>query len=52
MEKILVVDDDDALRGMIKVRLSDTFETIDTAIRCKLWDSLWSTDPGRACSIS
>ncbi len=30
MEKILVVDDDDALRGMIKMRLSDTYETIDT----------------------
>lgn len=30
MEKILIVDDDDALRGMIKMRLSDTYETIDT----------------------
>ena len=30
MEKILVVDDDDALRGMLKMRLSDTYETIDT----------------------
>ncbi len=30
MEKILVVDDDDAMRGMIKMRLSDTYETIDT----------------------
>ena len=30
MEKILIVDDDDALRGMIKRRLSDTYETIDT----------------------
>lgn len=30
MEKILVVDDDDALRGLIKMRLSDTFQTIDT----------------------
>ena len=30
MDKILVVDDDDAMRGMIKMRLSDTYETIDT----------------------
>jgi DNA-binding response OmpR family regulator len=30
VEKILIVDDDDAIRGMIKMRLSDTYETIDT----------------------
>lgn len=30
MEKILLVDDDDSLRGMMKMRLSDTYETIDT----------------------
>ncbi len=30
MEKILIVDDDDALRGMMKMRLADTYETIDT----------------------
>lgn len=30
MEKILVVDDDDCMRGMIKMRLSDTYEVIDT----------------------
>lgn len=30
MEKILLVDDDDAMRGMMKMRLSDTYETIDT----------------------
>jgi DNA-binding response OmpR family regulator len=30
MEKILVVDDDDAMRGMLKMRLSDTYEVIDT----------------------
>jgi DNA-binding response OmpR family regulator len=30
MDKILVVDDDDAMRGLIKMRLSDTYETIDT----------------------
>ncbi len=30
MDKILVVDDDDAMRGMLKMRLSDTYETIDT----------------------
>ncbi len=30
MEKILIVDDDDALRGMLKLRLSDRYETIDT----------------------
>jgi DNA-binding response OmpR family regulator len=30
VEKILIVDDDDAVRGMIKMRLSDTYETIDT----------------------
>ena len=30
MEKILIVDDDDVLRGMIKMRLSDTYEIIDT----------------------
>jgi len=30
MEKILVVDDDDALRGMMKMRLSSTYEVIDT----------------------
>jgi DNA-binding response OmpR family regulator len=30
VEKILVVDDDDSMRGMLKMRLSDTYETIDT----------------------
>lgn len=30
MDKILVVDDDDAMRGLIKMRLSDAYETIDT----------------------
>ena len=30
MEKILIVDDDDAMRGMLKMRFSDTYETIDT----------------------
>ena len=30
MPKILIVDDDDAMRGLIKMRLSDTYETIDT----------------------
>jgi response regulator RpfG family c-di-GMP phosphodiesterase len=30
MDKILVVDDDDAMRGLLKLRLADTFETIDT----------------------
>lgn len=30
MEKILVVDDDNAMRGLIKMRLSDAYETIDT----------------------
>ena len=30
MEKLLLVDDDDSLRGMIKMRMSDTYETIDT----------------------
>ncbi len=30
MEKILIVDDDDAMRGVIKMRLSDTYEAIDT----------------------
>jgi DNA-binding response OmpR family regulator len=31
MEKILVIDDDDAMRGLIKARLSDSYEVIDTA---------------------
>jgi response regulator RpfG family c-di-GMP phosphodiesterase len=30
MDKILIVDDEDAMRGMVKMRLSDTYETIDT----------------------
>ena len=30
MDKILLVDDDDAMRGMLKMRLSDTYELIDT----------------------
>lgn len=30
MEKILIVDDDDALRGMMKMRLCTTYEVIDT----------------------
>ncbi len=30
MEKILVVDDDPAIRGMLKMRLADTYEMIDT----------------------
>jgi DNA-binding response OmpR family regulator len=30
MEKILIVDDDDAMRSLIRMRLSDTYETIDT----------------------
>jgi DNA-binding response OmpR family regulator len=30
LPKILIVDDDDAMRGLIKMRLSDAYETIDT----------------------
>ncbi len=30
MQKILIVDDDDAMRGMVKMRLADTYQTIDT----------------------
>jgi DNA-binding response OmpR family regulator len=30
MEKLLVVDDDDAMRGLLKHRLADTYEMIDT----------------------
>ncbi|MGB8917539.1 MAG: response regulator, partial [Candidatus Sulfotelmatobacter sp.] len=30
MPKILIVDDDDAMRGLIRMRLSDTYEIIDT----------------------
>src|ERR1700756_4125230 len=30
MEKILIVDDDDSMRGMLKMRLADTYELIDT----------------------
>jgi DNA-binding response OmpR family regulator len=30
MQKILIVDDDDAMRRMVKMRLSDTYITIDT----------------------
>lgn len=30
MEKLLVVDDDDAMRGLMKHRLADTYEMIDT----------------------
>lgn len=30
MEKILIVDDDDAMRGLMKMRLSDAYQTIDT----------------------
>lgn len=30
MDKILLVDDDDAMRGLMKMRLSDTYEAIDT----------------------
>jgi DNA-binding response OmpR family regulator len=30
MHKILIVDDDDAMRGLVKRRLSDTYEVIDT----------------------
>jgi DNA-binding response OmpR family regulator len=30
MNKILIVDDDDAMRGLMKIRLSDTYQTIDT----------------------
>ena len=30
MDKILLVDDDDAMRGMLKMRLSDSYEMIDT----------------------
>jgi response regulator RpfG family c-di-GMP phosphodiesterase len=30
MDKILVVDDDDAMRGMIKMRLADSYEMVDT----------------------
>ncbi|HEV2396856.1 MAG TPA: response regulator [Candidatus Sulfotelmatobacter sp.] len=30
MDKILLVDDDDSMRGLLKMRLSDTYETIDT----------------------
>jgi len=30
MKKLLIVDDDSALRGMMRIRLSDTYEVIDT----------------------
>lgn len=30
MKKLLIIDDDPALRGMMRMRLSDTFEVIDT----------------------
>jgi DNA-binding response OmpR family regulator len=30
MQKILIVDDDDAMRGLVKMRLADSYETIDT----------------------
>jgi CheY-like chemotaxis protein len=30
LPKILIVDDDDAMRGLIKMRLSEIYETIDT----------------------
>jgi len=30
LPKILIVDDDDAMRGLIRMRLSDTYEIIDT----------------------
>ncbi len=30
MDKILIVDDDDSMRAMLKMRLSDTYELIDT----------------------
>jgi DNA-binding response OmpR family regulator len=30
MQKILIVDDDDAMRGLVKLRLSDTYQVIDT----------------------
>jgi len=30
MDKILLVDDDDSMRGMLKMRLSDSYEVIDT----------------------
>lgn len=30
MEKILIVDDDDAMRSMLKIRLGDTYEPIET----------------------
>ena len=28
--KILIVDDDDSMRAMVKLRLSDTYEVVDT----------------------
>ena len=39
MEKILIVDDDDAMRGMIKRKLSDIYETIDTGNPVQAWNS-------------
>src|SRR5580692_6836228 len=30
MPKILIVDDDEAMRGLLKMRLSDTYEVVDT----------------------
>jgi DNA-binding response OmpR family regulator len=30
MAKVLIVDDDDSMRGLISMRLSDTYQTIDT----------------------
>ena len=30
MEKILVIDDDDTMRGLIKMRLSSTYQVVDT----------------------
>ncbi len=32
MEKILIIDDDDVMRGMMRMRLSNSYEVIDTGI--------------------
>jgi hypothetical protein len=34
MNKLLVVDDDEAMRKVIRLNLADSYEVIDSGVRC------------------
>lgn len=51
MAKILIVDDDADMRNLHKMRLSDTYEILETEDPEEALDWLSRTSPPPSCSI-